>query len=57
MEQALRLGAYLAERASHSQGKQWELYQLKTEFALSLSGSVGLVNLGGTGAAEMTFSR
>lgn len=57
MEKAVKMSAYLAGRANRSQGKRWELYQIKAEFALSLSGSVGILSLGGTGALEMAFQK
>ncbi len=55
LEKAIQIGSYLAERSNRSKGKNWELYQLKTEFALSLAGTVGLVTIGGTGALELVF--
>lgn len=45
----------MAERAHRTPGA-WEIYKIKAEFQLSLSGDTGLFKLGGTGVLELVFS-
>jgi hypothetical protein len=56
IERSVKIGNKIAERASKHKNK-WEVYQLKTEFALSISGGTSLFKLGGTGAIELVFKK
>lgn len=56
LESTVKMGSKMAESASKS-GGSWEVYKIKAEFQLSLSGSAGLFNLGGTGVLELVFSK
>lgn len=58
LERAVQMGAKLASKSvSSSKDRKWEIYQIKTEFGLSLAGSAGLIKIGGGGALELVFKR
>ncbi len=56
LERSVQIGTKLAERAG-KHVKKWEVYQIKAEFALSLSGGTSLFKLGGTGSLELAFQK
>lgn len=57
LEKAVKIGANIAERAAKADGEHWTLKQIKVEFELALSGSVGLLSVGGSGAVELNLNR
>ncbi|MBI1861147.1 MAG: hypothetical protein HYR96_09545 [Deltaproteobacteria bacterium] len=56
MERAVNMTMVLAQRAERNK-RSWEIYQLKAEFALSVSGGTAFFTLGGTGDLELAFNK
>jgi hypothetical protein len=54
LRKAMKISHFFARGAAQGKGK-WKVYELKTGFDLSVSGSVGLVTVGGTGTTEIAF--
>lgn len=56
LERAVQMGSKLATKAA-TKDRKWEIYQVKTEFALSISGGTALFKLGGAGSLELVFKK
>lgn len=57
MVKAAKISQFLAAHSKSGDGSAWELYKVKSEFALSLSGTTGLVTLGAKAAIELDSKR
>ena len=60
LQRAVKITTWLAERREKKEQekeRKWELYQLKTEFMLSLSGGAALFKIGGSGGLELVFQK
>jgi hypothetical protein len=55
LEKAYRISRFFIERAEKSPGRKWELFNIETQFEISLTGSLGLTSLSGLGATRIYF--
>lgn len=52
---AAKIGLFFAERAAKTHFKSWKIYELRTAFDASVSGSLDLVTLAGSATAQISF--
>jgi hypothetical protein len=55
IRKAVRMGQFFAHHAAKARHGKWRISEIESEFDLSLSGTVGLVTVGGTGELELEF--
>ncbi|MBI3543661.1 MAG: hypothetical protein HY075_10355 [Deltaproteobacteria bacterium] len=52
---ALGMGGFFARRASNATSKHWKIFEMRPAFDLSLTGSLGVVTVGGLASVEICF--
>jgi hypothetical protein len=55
MKRSMAIGRYFGKRAEKKSTKTWRVKQIKTTFDASLTGSVGVVSVGGLATLEASF--
>jgi hypothetical protein len=55
LRKAAKLGRFFAKRAKKAKGGSWRIYEMRTGFDMSVTGTVGLVDLGGLATSEINF--
>ncbi len=57
LSRAAKMGAFFAKKAADSDSRNWRVYKIKPQFALSLEGATPMVTIGGKVSIEMEFKR
>lgn len=55
LRKAVKMANFFVTAGNNAGSKKWKLYQMKTGFEFSLTGTVGLVKYSGSSSAEMAF--
>ncbi|MGZ3774777.1 MAG: hypothetical protein ACXVCY_13210 [Pseudobdellovibrionaceae bacterium] len=55
LKKAIKMSHFFVAAGSKADSKKWKLYQMKTSFEFSITGTVGLVKYGGASSADMAF--
>ena len=55
LRRASGLASFYIHRAANARAGRWGLFEIHTEFDMSLSGALGIATVGGTGALELTY--
>lgn len=53
LNRALKIGRFFGRSAQSSTGRHWKAYEIRASFQASLTGSLGLVGVGGTASLDM----
>ena len=56
LQRANKIASFFAGRAATLHAGKWGIFELATEFDMSLAGSIGIATAGGTGVVELTYA-
>ena len=57
LKKAEKIGSYFIGKANQVKNKNWELREIRTDYQLSLAGSVGLATIGGFGELRVEYTK